>query len=81
MKKLSKEEAENMFPSTKGRSTLVRAMLSTLEVGELLIITRKDWLSKGTPFRVVNYFAKQSKRKFDKWKSEDGTGWYVKRME
>ena len=80
MKKLSKEEVEKMVTSPAGRATTVRAMLMTLEVGEGFKISRKDdWLTNDTPYRVVNYYSKQSKREFKKERTMDGSGWLVTR--
>jgi hypothetical protein len=79
MKKFNKEEAMRLKPAV-GRSTLVRAMVEQLEIGEALLITRDDWKAKDAPYRVVNYFAKKSGRKFKNGRMPDGTGWLVKRI-
>lgn len=80
MKKLSKEEAAEISIAGQGKITLVRAMLATLQVGEGLIITRKDWLSKEAPYRIVNYYSKKTGRTFEKGRMPDGSGWLVRRI-
>jgi len=80
MKKLTKEEATDLFLSGKGRTTKVSAMVASLHVGEALIISREDWKTKSSPYRVVNYLAKKTGRKFIKGRLPDGSGWAVKRV-
>jgi hypothetical protein len=80
MKKLSAEEGKDFIPVTNGRTTKVRAMVSTLLVGEVLIITRQEWHGKRPPYEVVNRVAKASGRQFIKGRTPDGTGWAVKRV-
>ncbi len=80
MKKLSVEEAKNLELITHGRTSKVIAEVSTLLVGEGLIITRQDWPSKNPPYQSIDRFAKRSGRKFERGKTPDGKGWGVVRM-
>ncbi len=80
MKKLNVEEAKNVEPVTHGRTSLVIATVSSLLVGEILIVTREDWKSKRPPYQAVDRYAKKSGRKFKRGKAPDGKGWMVKRV-
>lgn len=81
MQKLTKEEAANYRPATGARNTRVRAQLNGLEVGEALIIEKgTDWKAKDSPFRIVNYLAKQTGRQFEKAYASHVQGWFVKRV-
>ena len=80
MKKIKAEDAVNMNPVLPGRTSLVRAALLDLALGEVLIITRQDWKSKNPPYKVINRVAKQTGRRFNKGRTPDGTAWMVKRL-
>ena len=82
MKTLSKEETEKAGLIKNGRTTKVRAHLIDLQVGEALIIEKGvDWTRKSAPYRIVNYYQKQSKRRFETGRTTDSKGWIVKRIE
>lgn len=76
----SEQEAANYTPLRGKRNTLVAAKLAQLEIGQALIIERKDWKTKTSPFRIVNAFARKHHRTFDKAYTNDGTGWWIKRL-
>lgn len=80
MKILTAEEAKDYMPLSNGRTSKVYAILTTLQVGEVLIITRQDWKGKSAPYAIVNGLAKKTGRTFLKGRTPDGTGWAIKRM-
>lgn len=80
MQKLNAEEGKNYLPITHGRTTMIRAALFSLEINEVLIITRNDWKAKKPPYEMVNRLAKKTGRVFIKGRTTDGTGWAVKRI-
>ncbi len=80
MKKLSVEEAQNLEPVDHGRTSKVIATVSTLVVGEGLIITREDWPSKNPPYQAIDRLAKKTGRTFKRGKNPNGQGWAVKRL-
>jgi hypothetical protein len=80
MKKLTKEEVAQHGIIKNGRTTKIRIMLMELQIGEGFIIERGiDWKAKTPPYRIVNYFAKKSKRSFVSGQTADKKGWIVKR--
>ena len=80
MKKLNAEEGKDFLPITNGRTTMIYAALLTLEVNEVLLITRQDWKGKRPPYEVVSRVEKKTGRTFLKGRSPDGQGWAVKRL-
>ena len=81
MKKYSKEESDKLPMIKGGRFTNVHVELLKLEVGESLLIEKGvDWVSKSTPYSLVNRFGKKHNRRFDKGRAADNRGWIVKRI-
>ena len=80
MRKISVEEAKNLTPHSGGRTTLVSVLVSELQTGEGLEITRADWKGKKPPYAVINRVAQKTGRTFAKWRMADGSGWRVKRL-
>ena len=81
-RKITPEEAKNLNVVSFGRKHPIRALLETLEPGELARISRKDFnWRKRTP----NFFLKQltaaTGRKFTIKKELGKTGWLVERVE
>lgn len=81
MQKLTKEQADKILPIGKGRNTQVSAAVKYLQIGEGLVITRKDWKTKTPPYNTISYIERTTKRKYRKGRMPDGTGWFVQRME
>lgn len=82
MIKQTKEEADAYIPLQGSRNTKVAAMLAQLKVGEAIIIEKgKDWVTKSSPFKVVNNFARKHNLKFEKKYANDGKGWWIRRLE
>jgi hypothetical protein len=80
MKKLTKEEADKIFPMGRGNNTRISAHIKQLEPGEGCIIEKQDWKAKSPPFRIINYIAKKTGRKFRHGTMPDGSGWFVQRL-
>lgn len=81
MKFLSAEEAKNYQALASKHHTRVAAALARMNVGEAIIIEKGvDWNGKDSPFRIVNYNAKKTGREYEKGRSNDGNGWFVKRV-
>ncbi|MCF8257561.1 MAG: hypothetical protein K9J06_08415 [Flavobacteriales bacterium] len=81
MQKFGKDETPQQLPVSKGRSTLLRAMLLELEVGESLFLPRAEWKTKNGPYYVIAYLKKTTALRFDYGFKTDGTGWLFKRIE
>jgi len=81
MKILTAEEVKATAVMGKSHNSDIRSNLVKLMPGEALVITRgTDWKRKSPPFRIVNYFAKKSGRKFLNRTLADGTGWLIQRV-
>lgn len=79
IKILSEEETPAILPISKGRNTLLRAMLLQLEVGQALFLPREDWKTKNTPFYVVSAIKKKFGFQYEYGFKIDGTGWLFRR--
>jgi hypothetical protein len=81
MKKLNVEEASKTGIIKNGRTTRVRGGLMELQIGEAIIVEKGiDWISKTPPYRIVNYYSKQTNRKFVSGLTTDKKGWIIKRI-
>jgi len=80
IQKFGKGDTPQRLPVSKGRSTLLRAMLLELEVGESLLLPRADWKTKNGPYYIIAYLKKTTSYRFDYGFKTDGTGWLFKRI-
>jgi hypothetical protein len=80
IKKLNKDETPSILPVSRGRNTMLRAMLLQLEIGESLFMPREDWKSKNSPFYIIAYIKKTKGFLYDYGFKIDGTGWLFKRV-
>ena len=53
MEKIDKANLPAILPVSKGRNTLLRAMLLQLQVGEGLFLPRSEWKGKSRPAYIV----------------------------
>ena len=81
MKKLTREEAQNISTRPAGRSSLARTYILCMKVGDIILLERKDWKQKfRKPSTFCRILEKQTNRK---WKCDtalDGTGWVIERL-
>ncbi len=80
MKKLNAEEGKDYLPITHGRTTMIYAAILSLQINEVLIITRQEWKAKKPPYEMVSRLSNKTGRVFIKGRTPDGTGWAVKRI-
>ncbi len=81
MIKQTKEEAAAYIPLHGRHTTKLYGILAQLEIGEAIIIEKgKDWVTKTSPFTVINRFARKHNRKFEKAYANNGSGWWVRRI-
>ncbi len=80
MRKLSVEETKNLAPGRHGRSTYLRQMLLTLEVGESVEMKKEEWKGKGRPADVANRIRRSMGWDFIKTRTENDDGWNFKRV-
>lgn len=81
MKILKEEEFNNLALKGKGRSSLIFNSLVNLNVGEAILIEKKDWNRKASPSTLVKYIEKTHSLKFTCAALLNGQGWAVKRIE
>jgi len=81
MKRLTREEAEQIKKKPDGRGSLARGILITMGIGEIILLERKDWGRKAqTP---KTYCLQLGRKTGMRWKCEvalDGSGWIVERV-
>ncbi len=81
-RKITAEEAKNLNVVDLGKKHPVRALLETLEPGEMARISRKDFnWRKRTPNFFLRQITAATQRKFTIKKETGKTGWLVERVE
>ncbi len=79
MKKLTKEEAAKL-EFKLGTSTVVRTVVMHLNVGEILLIKRREWTQKNGPGQMLTRITEKTNRKFSLKTLADDSGWIVERV-
>lgn len=80
MKKLEKTELPEVLPVTKGKNTLLRAMLIQLKVDEGLFLPNSEWKSKKSPYYILAAIKRKYHMEFEYGFKTDGTGWLFRRV-
>ena len=81
MKILTAEEAQQINLKPPGRGSLARTMLLNMKAGEYVLIENKDWKWRTrTPMTYCRTLEKESKFKFECFRTADDSGWLVKRI-
>ena len=82
MKKLTKEEVEQLGVKPNGRVSVVRAAISNMAIDEYLLLEHKEWKNQNrAPSVVLRKVEKEQKKKFTCHKAMTGAGWIVHRNE
>ncbi|MDP3567460.1 hypothetical protein [Sediminibacterium sp.] len=81
MKLLKEEEFNNLALKGKGRSSPIFNSIVNLNVGEAVLIEKKDWNRKASPSTLVKYIEKTHALKFTCGELVNGQGWAVKRID
>ena len=81
MKILKEEEFNSLALKGKGRSSLIFNSLVNLNIGEAILIEKRDWHRKASPSTLVKYIEKTHELKFTCAPLLNGQGWAVKRIE
>ena len=81
MKFLKEDEFNSLALKGRGRSSLIFNSLVNLNVGEAILIEKKDWNRKASPSTLVKYIEKTHALKFTCAALLNGNGWAVKRIE
>lgn len=79
MKKFSVEEAKDLKPLGKTRTSPVNLAIFALQPGEAVQIEASEWKRKTPPTLGIKKLALKLGRKFEYGRSPDGNGWLVKR--
>lgn len=78
---IQKDLAQSILPLSRGRESVVSAMLKQLQPGQALIVRRSEWKAKTAPTRTARKLEKRSSLKFETGRLPDNSGWILKRME
>ena len=82
MKRLTKEEAEQIRIKPSGKGSIARKLLMSMEVGEIILLEPADWNQrKRTPGTYCLQLGRKVKRKWNCGKAMDRPGWVIERME
>ncbi|MBL7920916.1 MAG: hypothetical protein JNJ40_11415 [Bacteroidia bacterium] len=81
MRILKEEEFNNLALKGKGRSSPIFNSIVNLNVGEAILIEKKDWNRKASPSTLVKYIEKTCGLKFTCGALVNGQGWAVKRID
>ncbi len=81
MKKLTREEANQLKWVPDGKSSYARTILMAMNKGEIILLEKKDWNQKRrTPGTYCLMLGRKTKREWTCRKLADGTGWIVERV-
>lgn len=80
MRLLKEEEFNSLALKGKGRSSPIFNSLVNLNIGEGVLIEKKDWNRKASPSTLVKYIEKTHSLKFTCGELLNGQGWAVKRI-
>ena len=81
MKILKEEEYNNLALKGKGRSSPIFNSIVNLNVGEAVLIEKKDWNRKASPSTLVKYIEKTHSLKFTCGALLNGQGWAIKHID
>lgn len=79
MEKISKEEFDKLLHNGRGNGTPLRGALLQLQPGEAVIVKKKEWKVKYTPFLVADRIERSHSIKFKKVSLADRSGWAIQR--
>ena len=76
------EEFEKTGSHPSGRGHFVRRLLMSMQVGQILKVTRAEWNWKGrTPNVLVKDVQKKTDKRFEFSNTGDFKGWFIRRVE
>ena len=80
MKKLTREEVSKMPVKATGRSSIIKNILTNMNVGDIVLLEPNEWKQKDrSPVSYINRFAKNTGRAYLCLKPLDGSGWVIER--
>ena len=81
MKKLTKEEAEQIRTKPNGRMSRTRMYLLTMQPGEIILLERADWKQRTqVPHTYCMQLGRKTKRQWTCATTVDGRGWVIERV-
>ncbi|MEO8151159.1 MAG: hypothetical protein ABI723_26240 [Bacteroidia bacterium] len=80
MKIIEKSEFDQLITKGRGRTTPIRSALLTLQPGQAVVIHKKDWKVKYTPFSIATQIERKHGVTFKKVSLADGSGWAIQRV-
>lgn len=80
MKKITREEADNLILKPHGRATYFRSVVLSMKPGEIIFVEPKDWTQKSRePGTYLNIICKKTDMKFKCSKTLSKPGWVIER--
>ena len=80
--KVSREEMQRIGSLQTGKGHKVRKEMKQLDVGEILLVLRKDWNWRyKTPNAIVNDMNTNSNKRFNCTLAANDCGWFIERIE
>lgn len=82
MKRLTREEADQIRITPDGKGSRTRKLLMSMEVGEIILLEPSDWnQKKRKPGTYCLQLGRDVKRKWNCGKAMDRPGWVIERVE
>ena len=81
MKKLTREEKDNLVLKPKGRSSYIRTVCENMKEGDIILLEPKDftWKSKA-PYDFIRRLHEKGSKRYTCLKVMDGSGWVIERV-
>lgn len=81
MKKLTKEEAQQIDIRPTGRLSIARMHLMNMEVGDIILLEPKDWKQRNrNPSTYCKILGRKTGHKWTCAQAVDRTGWVIERI-
>lgn len=81
MKKLTKEEAQQIVTRPRGRLSVARMYLMNMEVGDIILLEPKDWKQKTrNPSTYCRILGRRTNREWSCAQAVDHSGWVIERV-
>jgi hypothetical protein len=80
MKRLTREEADDLQKRPDGRISWFRGLLLGMRLGDIILLEPNDWKQKRAPKTVIRRMTGMKKRR---WKCEtvlNNRGWVIERL-
>ncbi|MCF8258045.1 MAG: hypothetical protein K9J06_10840 [Flavobacteriales bacterium] len=80
MKRLTKEEADQLPRRPDNRTSWFRGVVFSMKVGEIILLEPQDWKHKRSPITTLKQMTKKNGREWTCEMLLNGLGWVVERV-